>query len=157
MSEMVGEAMKADIQPEENEVDEVAVPMADDTNPDISMDDIDLLARLITAEEGYALSYEGDKRQEIIDCYYHCGGVVLNRMKSHEFPDTLEGVIYQRGQYDVVNNGAINRDYDDIAYEVAEELLTYGTDIPDDVVFQAEFVQGSGVYKKIGNQYFCRR
>ncbi len=134
-----------------------AAEIRDDTNPDITEEDIDLLARLITAEQGYATSYGGATGSRIIEDYYLTGSVVLNRMNSPEFPDTLRDVIYQCGQYDVVNNGAIERDYDDIAWEVAEELLTYGADIPDNVVFQAEFTQGSGVYKQSGRTYYCYR
>lgn len=110
-------------------------------------EDVDLLARLLTAEMGYGASEEE---------YFLTGVVVWNRMKSDDFPDTLEEVIYQPGQYQCVNNGHINRDYDDLAWEIANEILIDGVVcIPEDLVFQAEFKQGSGVYKQIGRTYFC--
>ncbi len=127
--------------------------------PDVTEEQIDLLARLITAEEGYATSHEigTEAYNNILECYALCGGVVINRIASDEFPDTLEEVIYQPGQYAVVDSGAIEKPYDDIAWEIAEELLVYGTEIPDDVVFQAQFMQGSSLYRQVGNQLFCRR
>jgi len=108
-------------------------------------EEISLLARLITAETGGTDEYLS----------YLTGSVVINRMNNPSFPDTLFGVIYQQGQYECTWNGHIYRPYTDLAWEIAEELLTYGTTIPENCLFQAEFVQGKGIYKKVGNTYFC--
>lgn len=114
--------------------------------PSISEDDIELLARLITAEQGYNADEED---------YYLTGSVVINRINSNKFPNILTEVVYQSGQYACVNDGHIKREYDDVAWEIAEELLTEGTTIDSKVVFQAEFPQGSGTYMKRGNTYYC--
>ena len=117
--------------------------------------DIDLLARLITAEVGYSTAY--DPLDYETACYI-TGSVILNRMKHEKFPNTLYGVIYQCEptlQYQCTVNGHIERPYDDIAWEVAEELLTYDTKVPEDVIYQANFPQGSGIYAQIGKLYFC--
>lgn len=111
-------------------------------------EEAELLAKLITAEQGY----DKDKY-----CYYLTGSVVLNRMCSDEFPNTLYEVIYQRGQYACTWNGMIKNDYDPVAFEVAKKLLVEGTTIPETVVFQAEFVQGSGIYEYMNNTYYCYR
>lgn len=108
-------------------------------------EEISLLARLITAETGGTDEYLS----------YLTGSVVINRMNNPSFPDTLFGVIYQQGQYECTWNGHIYRPYTDLAWEIAEELLTYGTTIPENVLFQAEFQQANGVYQKVGNTYFC--
>ena len=108
-------------------------------------EEISLLARLITAETGGTDEYLS----------YLTGSVVINRMNNPSFPDTLFGVIYQQGQYECTWNGHIYRPYTDLAWEIAEELLTYGTTIPENVLFQAEFTQANGVYQKVGNTYFC--
>jgi hypothetical protein len=121
--------------------------------PMVDEADIELLAKLITAEQGYADNYEDELDYE--ERAYLCGSVVINRMKSDKFPNTLQEVINQPGQYQCVRNGHINKEYDDIAWEIAEELLVYGTTIDESIVFQAEFQQGSGTYRKIGNTYFC--
>lgn len=136
--------------PKPNPVKEVALPSDDFSVTDES--EIELLARLITAEAGYSSAYDPLDYEEI--CYL-TGSVVINRIKSEKFPDTLQEVINQRGQYQCVENGHINREYDDTAWEISEELLLYGTEIDETVVFQSEFRQGSGIYRQIGNQYFC--
>lgn len=111
-------------------------------------EEIDLLARMITAEQGYGAS-ETD--------YYMTGSVVLNRVASSNFPNTVYDVIYQNNprQYQCVTNGHINREYDEVAWEVAEELLTEGTNIDGRVVYQAEFTQGHGVYAQRGKTFYC--
>lgn len=108
-------------------------------------EEISLLARLITAETGGTDEYLS----------YLTGSVVINRMNNPSFPSTVFGVIYQKNQYECTWNGHIYRPYTDLAWEVAEELLTYGTTIPENVLFQAEFEQANGVYQKVGNTYFC--
>ena len=117
---------------------------------------MDLLARLITSEVGYSNAYDPLDYEQA--CYL-TGSVVINRMKHEKFPDTLEEVIYQHSgdtyQYAVVPNGAINRPYDDVAYEIAEELLTVGTTVDESCIYQANFVQGSGIYRQIGSLFFC--
>ena len=115
-------------------------------NENAPAEDVDILARLITAEMGY------DKEPEV---YHLAGAVVWNRMKSDDFPDTLEEVIYQKGQYLCTWNGHIEREPDPVAVDVANDLLLNGTQVPENVVFQAEFLQGSGVYEHINNTYFC--
>lgn len=107
--------------------------------------DVSLLAHLIWNEVGVLGEY----------AMYCCGSVVLNRIKSDIYPNTLRDVIYQSGQYEITWNGMINREIPDSAYKIAENLLLNGSILPENVVFQAEFVQGKGVYKQIGNTYFC--
>lgn len=110
-------------------------------------EEIDLLARLITAETGGTDEYLA----------YLTGSVVINRMQSEKFPNTVFSVIYQNNpiQYQCTVDGHIYRPYTDLAWEVAEELLTYGTTIDGGVVFQSEFKQGSGVFRQVGRTYFC--
>ena len=114
-----------------------------------TQEEVELLARLITAEVGI----DDEERS------YLCGAVVINRLKAEDFPNTLREVIYQDDpiQYQCTVNGHINRPYEDIAYEIAEGLLTDGCQIDEQVIYQSEFPQGSGVYKQIGNTYFCYR
>lgn len=114
--------------------------------PQVELADVDLLARLITAEQGYNAGE---------DAYYYTASVVWNRMNSDKFPDEMRDVIYQPGQYQCVDNGHIEREYDDLAWEVAVAVLEDGTWIPENVVYQAEFVQGSGVWEQVGRTYFC--
>ena len=115
--------------------------------PPATESNIYLLARIISAEA----------RGEPYVGQVAVGAVVLNRIEHPSFPDTLFGVIYQNNpiQYQCTVDGHIYQPYTDLAWEVAEELLTYGTTIPENVLFQSEFLQGNGVYQKVGNTYFC--
>ena len=108
----------------------------------------ELLAHLIYAEAG---GVESDA------CLYYVGSVVLNRMKDKDFPDTMWEVIYQTEptlQYACIADGNINKQPDARCYEVAEALLKYGSVIPGNVVYQAEFKQGSGIWKEVDGVTF---
>ena len=84
---------------------EIQVLLARRTNPPVklSQEDFDLLARLITAEA------DGESFLAKVAV----GAVVLNRVRSEEFPATVRDVIYQvdngRYQFEPVLNGWINR------------------------------------------------
>ena len=59
---------------------------------------LNLLSRLIF----------GEARGEPYVGQVAVGAVVLNRVKSSSFPNTIAGVIYQNGAFDVVSDGQIN-------------------------------------------------
>ena len=113
-----------------------------------SEDDLYWLSRVISAEVGNS-TYESKAM---------CGLVVLNRVNSSSFKaETIEEVIFSPGQYETVSNGKIYNEPDDESIEIAKKILegTIEIEIPADVVYQAEFRQGSGIYCQIGNEYFC--
>ena len=116
-------------------------------------EDLDLLARLITAEMG--ASWVSDEMQ------LYVGSVVINRMNHELFPDTLYDVIYAKGQYSPTWNGAINNTPDERTIENARQLLEHGSVLPENVVFQANFPQGDGTYYEYYDEvlgtttYFC--
>ena len=77
-------------------------------------DEIMLIARVAECEAGYV--EEG--RRYVID-------VILNRVDSPDFPDSISGVIYQSGQFSVVNSGAIwNVSISDDRLELVKAELT---------------------------------
>ena len=116
-------------------------------------EDLDLLARLIMAEAG--MSWASDELQ------LYVGSVVLNRMNHPLFPDTLYNVIYATGQYSPTWTGSINNTPSEQAIKNAKYLLENGSVLPDNVVFQANFKQGDGVYLALYDEtlgtteYFC--
>lgn len=61
--------------------------------------DLRLMSSIINCEAGIE-PYQGKLA---------VGIVVMNRIKSKSFPNTLKGVIYQRGQFSPVRNGSLNR------------------------------------------------
>ena len=110
-------------------------------------EELELLAHLIFAEAGS--DWCSDKMQQ------YTGSVVLNRVNSSYFPNTLKDVIYQPGQYSVVKSGAINKTPNQRAYDVAKFLLENSSVLPSNVIFQSQHIQGDGIYEKVQNMYFC--
>lgn len=113
-----------------------------------SEDELYWLSRVISAEVGNS-TYESKAM---------CGLVVVNRVNSPSFKaETIEEVIFSPGQYETVSNGKIYNEPDDESIEIAKKILegTIEIEIPADVVYQAEFRQGSGIYCQIGNEYYC--
>ncbi len=81
--------------------------------------------------------------------------VILNRVNSDKFPNTIFEVITQPGQYAFVVDEIIWGEPDERAMKNAEYVYWNGSQIPENVLFQSEFIQGSGIWKQIDNQYFC--
>lgn len=128
-------------------VEQVAVEEAEETT--ISEEELDLLSRLISAECG--AEWCEDKM------LYYTGSVVLNRISSEYYPSTMYEVIYQPGQYSVTWSGSINSPPTERSVRIAEELLTSGSVLPSEVLYQANFLQGSELYEQIQTMYFCVR
>ncbi|HZJ57565.1 MAG TPA: cell wall hydrolase [Clostridia bacterium] len=51
------------------------------------------------------------------------GAVVVNRLKSPLFPDTLAGVIYERRAFTCVDDGQIDLEADEESYRAAMDAL----------------------------------
>ena len=51
------------------------------------------------------------------------GAVGRNRVKSSSFPNTISGVIYQSGAFDVVKDGQINSTPNSTAIKAAQDAL----------------------------------
>jgi N-acetylmuramoyl-L-alanine amidase len=75
--------------------------------------EIDLMARLVRAEA------TGEPYAGKVAVAY----VVLNRVDSSQFPNSIEGVIYQKGQFSPVSNGAINKTADAESVKAVKEAL----------------------------------
>lgn len=75
--------------------------------------DVYLLARLISAE-ARGEPYEGQVA---------VGAVVMNRIASPSFPNTLSGVIYQTDAFTCVTDGQFDQPISDSAYRAAREAL----------------------------------
>lgn len=87
-----------------------------------SSNDRYLLAKVIYAE-ARGESYTGQVA---------IGAVVLNRVEDSRFPNTIAGVIYQPWAFTAVNDGQINLEPDQTAYQAADDALngwdpTYGS------------------------------
>ncbi len=65
----------------------------------------------------------GEARGEPYSGQVAVGAVVLNRVKSSSFPNTIAGVIYQNGAFDAVKDGQINLSQDSTAKKAAQDAL----------------------------------
>ncbi len=75
--------------------------------------DLNLLSRLVY----------GEARGEPYSGQVAVAAVVLNRVKNSSFPNTISGVIYQKGAFDVVSDGQINLTPNDTAKKAAQDAL----------------------------------
>ena len=76
------------------------------------------------------------------------GNVVLNRVAHPDFPNTIHGVLHQPGQYCFIIRG-VRQQPSERAFANAQRLLNGERPLPANVVFQAEFPQGSGTHATI--------
>lgn len=111
------------------------------------------MARIVYAEAG-AEPYEGQVA---------VASVVLNRLASEEFPDTIYDIIYQPLQFEPVDNGAIDKIPNNLAYKAAMEALS-GKDPTDGSLYfwnpykvsKTNWVWKREIIKQIGNHVFAR-
>ena len=117
-----------------------------------SNSDLNLLAHLIFAEA----------RGEPYAGQVGVGAVVLNRVKSSKFPNSVAGVIYQPGAFDVVSDGQINYAPNTTAINAARDALngwdpTYGSIYyfnPN--TSTSKWIWSRPYVVTIGNHRFCK-
>lgn len=121
--------------------------------------ELEMLALVIYQEAGGDACSDSTRRM--------VGEVVLNRIDHPVYPNTMEEVLTQYGQYGRLHwtglvwperaKYEVERHAVERAYRIAEELLTSDYRIlPGDVLFQAEFPQGSEIVVEQEGLYFCR-
>lgn len=115
-------------------------------------EEIMLLSKLV-AGEARGESYEGQVA---------VAAVVINRVKDSRFPNTLEGVIYQKNAFSVVKNGKINAEPTSSTYRAAQEAL-YGNDPTNDAIYfwnpdisTCSWINTLNPYLRIGNHVFAK-
>ena len=103
-----------------------------------------MLDRLIAAKEHLAA--------------YYTGAVVMNRVNSKYWPNTVKDVLYQKNprQYSTTEK-FFTKEIPEECYEMARDIYKNGTpDVPYNVVFQATFKQGRGDWiDPINGEHFC--
>ncbi|KGP73310.1 cell wall hydrolase [Pontibacillus yanchengensis] len=112
----------------------------------------DLLSRLVEAE-AKGESYAGKVA---------VATVVLNRVESDRFPDSIKGVIYDGKQFSPVLNGSINQSASHESKRAVKEALAYQGYDNESLFFynpdkaQSEYLRNKEVTTVIGNHYFLR-
>ena len=113
---------------------------------------LDLLARLV----------HGEARGEPYTGKVAVAAVVLNRVKSSSFPNTVAGVIYQKGAFDAVSDGQINMSPDSTSKKAAQDALN-GWDPSYGAIyyFNPNTATNKWIWSRpmtvtIGNHRFCK-
>ena len=115
------------------------------TEPSYTQDDLEVLAHAICGE---AQSYPDEEQ-------LYVGSVIINRKNHKAYPNTIRGVVFQRGQYACTWDGNYYRQPTQANYRNAQWLLENGSILPGNVVYQASFKQGSGVYLRTKYHRYC--
>ena len=117
-----------------------------------SNSDVNLLARLVYAES----------RGEPYSGQVAVASVVLNRVKSSSFPNTIAGVIYQQGAFSVVSDGQINLTPNETAKKAAQDAIN-GWDPSYGAIYYFnpktstnKWIWSRPVTVTIGNHRFCK-
>lgn len=113
--------------------------------------DIDLLARLISAE-ARGEPYEGQVA---------VGAVVLNRVEHASFPNSISGVIYQSGAFSCLDDGQFDEPVAESAYRAAQDALN-GWDPSSGAIYYfnpstatSSWIWSRPVILTIGKHMFC--
>lgn len=113
--------------------------------------DVELLARLISAEA----------RGEPYTGQVAVGAVVLNRVESPAFPNSMSGVIYQSGAFTCLQDGQFWGSVTDSAYKAARDALN-GWDPSGGAIYYfnpntatSKWIWSRPVITVIGKHYFC--
>lgn len=102
--QMLGELSIRVIADEQAQIHDTSMPLVANVvestkrKTTLTEEEILLMQKVVSAES----------RGESPEAQYTVACVILNRMKSPIFPDTLEGVVRQSGQFTCVGNGIIN-------------------------------------------------
>lgn len=127
-------------------VDEAALAAveAQQTAASVSQSDLDLMAAIIECEAG-GEPYEGK---------IGVGAVVMNRVRSSQFPNTISEVIYQSGQFSPVASGklasVLSRGASQACYDAARDVFAGANTVGNCLYFHA----GGGSGLTIANQTF---
>lgn len=105
-----------------------------------SEEEIQTLAKCVEAEAG----------EENFNAQEYITKVILNRVKSSQFPNSISEVIYQRRgkipQFSVAYNGMMNREVKKSTLSSVYKVLVNGSDLPDYVYyFYDKSVKGNWV------------
>ena len=116
--------------------------------------DVQLIARAIN----------GEARGELYEGQVAVGAVILNRVKSSKFPNTIAGVIYQSGAFTAVSDGQINVPIasNSTVVKAAQDALN-GWDPTGGAIYYFnpntatnKWIWSRPQIKTIGNHIFCK-
>lgn len=113
----------------------------------LTVDEILLMAKVMELENGCNSDL----------CLLLTGSVILNRRNSPEWPDTIQGVIYQRGQYAEWTLRHIDTvKVTDRVMALALKLATCGS-LDREIIFQSMHPELGKVKYHIDTEYFATK
>ena len=128
-----------------------ALGISESKAPTTQTNDLALLARLISAEA----------RGEPYRGQIAVGAVVLNRMRHPSFPNTMSGVIYQKGAFSCLDDGQFDQPVAESSRQAAREALN-GTDPSGGAIYYFNPVTATSAWiwsrphkLTIGKHRFC--
>jgi N-acetylmuramoyl-L-alanine amidase len=114
--------------------------------------EVNLLARVVY----------GEARGEPYKGQVAVAAVVLNRIKSSKFPNTMAGVVYQQGAFSIVADGQINLAPNETAIKAAKDALN-GWDPTNGCLYYYEptkttnkWMLSKPIILRIGNHVFIK-
>lgn len=117
----------------------------------------DIPLAVYTQEELYILAHVicGEAQGCSDEEQLYVGSVVLNRVHDPRFPNSIYGVVFQKGQYACTRDGNYDREPTERNWANARRLLEEGSVLPANVIWQSGGKQGKGVYLKTKHHYYC--
>ncbi|MCI5605234.1 MAG: spore cortex-lytic enzyme [Clostridia bacterium] len=130
----------------------IGLPAGQSSSSVTSSNDVTLLAMAINGE-ARGESYEGQVA---------VGAVILNRVRHSSFPNTIAGVIYQKGAFTAVDDGQINKPIQQSCFNAAKDALN-GWDPSGGAIYYYNpatatnsWIRSRPIIKRIGKHVFCK-
>lgn len=127
-------------------------PSYEETSSSYSSSDVQLLAKVVNGE-ARGESYEGQVA---------VASVILNRVKSSSFPNSVSGVIYQNGAFDAVADGQYNLDPSSSCVNAVKDAMN-GWDPTGGAIYYYnpktatnQWIRSRPIVARIGNHVFCK-
>lgn len=118
---------------------------------DAYANDLYLLSRIISAEA----------RGEPYIGQVAVGAVVLNRVKHPSFPNTIAGVIYQKGAFSALDDGQFDQPISEESRRAAQDVLNGVNPVSDAIYYYNpntatnKWIRSRPVIRTIGGHVFC--
>lgn len=109
-----------------------------------------------------AMVIQGEAANEPFEGKVAVGSVILNRMESDQFPNTLSGVVYQKAAFEAVANNMYKRPLRNESINAAQEAIEGGDSTNGALYFwnpataQSKWVWTRPVTDKIGQHVFAK-
>lgn len=104
----------------------------------------------------------GEARGESYTGQVAVAAVILNRVESSSFPNTVSGVIYQNGAFDAVSDGQINLTPNETALKAARDAAA-GWDPSNNAIYYYNpktatnsWIRSRPIVATIGSHVFCK-